>query len=283
MAESTPNVYREGSTLAYTNHLPSKICFRVTRSCNARCGFCLAPANGSIHPSVTQLKQYLDWLIERGVRRIHFCGGEPTIHHGLPELIDYTYVKGAKPMLTTNGISLSGKLITVLSATGTKVKVSLHGPMAFHNKIVGREAFDAATTTIRRLVASGIRTSIQTTIIHEHLDVVNWMIQYGLQSKIKRISFLPFIPRGNGYENRGIYELSYRERCQLRDLIKQKKRKYNTIIDLQLLDFNVKPVPVVEPDGSVVIGKLHGIKGRAALPDPRFQGYGGAIPEKYSS
>jgi MoaA/NifB/PqqE/SkfB family radical SAM enzyme len=245
--------YQARPIRAYANPLPLGVCFRVTRFCNARCGFCLAPPDGGIHPSAGQLKEYIGWLIERGVRRIHFCGGEPTIHHALPELVEHVYAKGGKPLLTTNGISLSGKLMTVLNATDTKVKVSLHGPLAFHDSMVGREAFDATTNTIRRLIASGVRTSIQTTIVHEHLEVVDWMIRYGLQNKIKSISFLPFIPRGNGYKDRGIYELSYRERRRLRDLVKQKRRQFNTIIDLQLLDFNVKPVPVVEPDGRIIL------------------------------
>jgi len=243
--------HKRRSTLA--KPLPLKICFRITRFCNARCGFCLAPPDGGIHPPVLQLKQYIDWLFERGVRSIHFCGGEPTIHHDLPQLIEYVYAKGGKPKLTTNGISISDKLIAALDACKAEVKVSLHGPTAFHNSIVGREAFDSTTATIKRLIDSGIRTSIQTTIIHEHLEIVDWVIHYGMTNKIKRINFLPFIPRGSGHENRGKYELSYSERWKLRDLIKQRRKDTSGIMDIHLLDFNVKPVPVVEPDGRVVM------------------------------
>lgn len=252
MVKINRNTHREESNLA-SNPLPLKICFRVTRFCNARCGFCLAPPDGGIHPPVIQLKQYIDWLFERGVKSIHFCGGEPTIHHDLPQLIEYVYAKGGKPRLTTNGILISDKLIASLYASKTEVKVSLHGPSEFHNAIVGREAFDATTTTIKRLIASGIRTSIQTTIIHEHLDIVDWMIQYSQKNKVKRISFLPFIPRGSGHEKRGIYELSYNERYKLRDLVRQRRKEFNSIIDIRLLDFNIKQVPVVEPDGRVVM------------------------------
>ena len=50
--------------------LPSAICFRVTRYCNARCGFCLAPPDGA-HPDRDTLIHRLDWLIDRGVEVIH--------------------------------------------------------------------------------------------------------------------------------------------------------------------------------------------------------------------
>lgn len=32
-----------------TRGFPQSVCFRVTRACNARCGFCLAPGDGE-HP-----------------------------------------------------------------------------------------------------------------------------------------------------------------------------------------------------------------------------------------
>jgi hypothetical protein len=43
--------------------LPSSVCFRVTRYCNAHCGFCLAPPEG-VHPPAQVLLQRLDvrWL-----------------------------------------------------------------------------------------------------------------------------------------------------------------------------------------------------------------------------
>jgi MoaA/NifB/PqqE/SkfB family radical SAM enzyme len=69
-----------------TLDLPPAICFRITRYCNARCGFCLAPPDGA-HPDADTLMHRIDWLAEHSVRTIHFCGGEPTIHPALPQLI----------------------------------------------------------------------------------------------------------------------------------------------------------------------------------------------------
>ena len=145
--------------------LPSMICFRVTRFCNARCGFCLAPPDGGIHPPASLLKERIDWLLERGVKTIHFCGGEPTIHRELSALIDYVHHRNGKSKLTTNGISLPDNLVDALHLAKTQVKVSLHGPQEHHNEVVGCNAFDKTTATVRRLVAAGISTSVQTTIV----------------------------------------------------------------------------------------------------------------------
>lgn len=235
--------------------LPSMICFRVTRFCNARCGFCLAPPDGGVHPSASVLRDRIDWLFAGGVKTIHFCGGEPTIHHDLPELIEYVRLQQRKSKLTTNGIALSDRLVRALYLAKTPVKVSLHGPQAHHNEMVGCDAFDHTTASIRRLVAAGISTSVQTTIVTGQLSIIDWSIQFSLDNGVKRVSFLPFIPRGSGLGHRTKFELSANERRAVRDLVSQKRRKLNSRIDIRLLDFNTSPIHVVESDGRVVLEK----------------------------
>ena len=235
------------------NSLPSSVCFRVTRFCNARCGFCLAPPDGGIHPPFELLKNRIDWLFANGVKTIHFCGGEPTIHHDLAKLIRYVSEKGKKSKLTTNGISISNELIETLYACKTQVKVSLHGPHGHHNTVVGVDAFDKTVSSIQRLISSWVPTFVQTTIVTGHLDVVDWSIDFCLDNGVKRVSFLPFIPRGNGYMTRTKYALSIGERRTLQDAIKQQKRKLNSRIDIRLLDFNSRPIHVIESDGRIVL------------------------------
>src|SRR4051794_25487684 len=145
-------------------NLPESVCFRVTRFCNASCAFCLAPPDGQ-HPSTDVLTGRLDWLLKNRVRVIHFCGGEPTIHPRIAHLVDRVHASGGKTRLTTNGILLPAKLLSVLRDCRTDVKVSLHGDREFHNRIVGRDAFDPATRNVRRLLAAGVRTSVQTTVV----------------------------------------------------------------------------------------------------------------------
>jgi MoaA/NifB/PqqE/SkfB family radical SAM enzyme len=236
-----------------TLDLPLMICFRVTRFCNAHCGFCLAPPDGGQHPSVSTLKGRIDWLLARGVKTIHFCGGEPTIHHGLSELIDYVRAQGGKSKLTSNGIALGDSLILHLRAAKTQVKISLHGDQSHHDEIVGRAAFHETTATIHRLLSAGVTVSVQTTIVAGRLDIVTWIIRFCLNNCVRRVSFLPFIPRGSGFPSRAQYELSRAERNELRNLIKQKRREHSSHLDIRLLDFNTHPIHVVEPDGRIIL------------------------------
>ena len=232
--------------------LPDTICFRVTRYCNARCGFCLAPPDGA-NPAADSLTRRLEWLLARGVKTIHFCGGEPTIHPALPQLIEYVDARGGKTKLTTNGIAVSHALLEVLRATRCNVKVSVHGDRAYHNELVGCDAFDHTTQNLRRLVAAGVPTSIQTTVVARRTWVVDWIADFCLGVGVRRLSILPFIPRGSGYGRRGDYGLSESERRALHALVIRKRRELNGRLDVRWLDFTARPIHVVEPDGRVVL------------------------------
>jgi MoaA/NifB/PqqE/SkfB family radical SAM enzyme len=233
-------------------HLPHMVCFRVTRYCNARCGFCLAPPDGA-HPPAGILMQRIDWLAERGVRVIHFCGGEPTIHPALPELLAHVEARGGGSRLTTNGIVLPERLLPVLRSAGTQVKVSLHGDRARHDALVGRVAFDLATEHLRCLLRAGIPTAVQTTIVSDGDWVLDWMADFCLAEGVRQLCILPFIPRGNGFRTQGEYGLTPSQRTALREHVRRKRRSLLGRLDVRWLDFSGRPLHVVEADGRVVL------------------------------
>jgi len=232
--------------------LPEVVCFRITRLCNARCGFCLAPPDG-FHPDVASLVQRINWLFSQGVKRIHFCGGEPTIHPGLVELIEHVDAVGGKSLLTTNAIAIQDKLISVLRMHHTRVKVSVHGDEAHHDRIVGCKAFGSTTGNLRRLLAAGVPTSIQTTVVSGGAWVIEWVADFCRSFGVRTLSILPFIPRGNGYRQRDQYELSDADRCRLHELVRRKRKALAGILDIRWLDFASRPVVVAEANGKLVL------------------------------
>jgi MoaA/NifB/PqqE/SkfB family radical SAM enzyme len=232
--------------------LPATVCFRVTRYCNARCGFCLAPPDGA-HPSALVLKQRIDWLVGRGVKVVHFCGGEPTIHPALGELLMHTLARNCGSRLTTNGIVSPEPLLPALRAARTKVKVSLHGDRAHHDAIIGRTGFDLTTRHLRQLVAAGIATGVQTTVVAGGEWVLDWVADFCLAEHVRQLCILPFIPRGNGYRTQVEYGLTPARRGQLREAVRRKRHALQGRVDVRWLDFSSQAVPVVEADGRVVL------------------------------
>lgn len=231
---------------------PQSVCFRVTRACNARCGFCLAPWDGE-HPSAETLLHRIDWLTDRGVRTVHFCGGEPTIHPALASLIARARQRGAAPRMTTNGIAMPGPVLEALRRHRVHVKVSLHGGRAWHDRMVGRPAHDAATGTLRRLRSSGVAASVQTTLVAGGGHVLAEMIAFCLDTGVRRLSLLPFIPRGDGAAREAEFALSDAERRALRQAVAAQRRRLGGRLDLRWLDFRTDTAPVVEADGRVLL------------------------------
>ena len=232
--------------------LPASICFRITRSCNAHCSFCLAPPDGS-HPDQAALRFRLDWLIDRGVRSIQFCGGEPTTHPALPQLIAHVHARGVKTSLCSNALAITGALLPLLRGTQTRVRVSLHGNRSHHDAIVGAGCHDLTTHNLRRLLAAGVSTSLQTTVVSGGSMAVEWTASFCLEQGVGRLSVLPFIPRGAGKEQRAKFALSESERRALRDLVALKRRELSGRLDLRWLDFTAGSIPVVEPDGRLLL------------------------------
>ena len=119
--------------------------------------------------------------------------------------------------------------------------------------MVGRAAFDQTTRTLRRLVAADVHTSVQTTIVTGRTADVDWIAGFCLELGVRRLSILPFIPRGSGYGRQDEYGLSPRERRALRERVAGARRRLGGQLDVRWLDFTGRPVPVVEPDGRLVL------------------------------
>jgi molybdenum cofactor biosynthesis enzyme MoaA len=240
------------SNFRISTKLPDTICFRVSRCCNACCAFCLAPANG-LAPDGDTLVHRIDWLMSRGVTAFQFCGGEPSIHPDLPRLLIHVRARGGKVAVTTNGIEMSAELVSALRASGARVKVSLHGDREYHDQIVGRRAFDSTTGNLRTLLASGVAASVQSTVVAGGEWAVDWLIDFCIHMGVRRLSVLPFLPRGDGRALRDRYELTTIQRVRLHNHVTTRRRALNGRLDLRWLDLSSRPMHVADADGSIVL------------------------------
>jgi MoaA/NifB/PqqE/SkfB family radical SAM enzyme len=79
------------------------------------------------------------------------------------------------------------------------------------------------------------------------------MAEYCLKLGVKRLSILPFIPRGSGLQTEDRYGLAVAQRNQLRERVRRKRHALLGRLDVRWLDFGSQPLPVVEADGRVVL------------------------------
>ncbi|APG05539.1 hypothetical protein BJI69_17620 [Luteibacter rhizovicinus DSM 16549] len=101
----------------------------------------------------------------------------------------------------------------------------MHGDRTHHDAVVGREAFDLATGHLRSLLAAGIPTGIQTTVVAGGEWVLDWMADFCLAEGVSQWCVLPFIPRGSGYRTQGeLRGASQARLCELRTQWRPKLR-----------------------------------------------------------
>jgi MoaA/NifB/PqqE/SkfB family radical SAM enzyme len=144
-------------------------------------------------------------------------------------------------------------LVSTLRTHCTDVKVSIHGDRDHHNRMVGRDAFNQATVNLRRLLGTKVPVTVQTTVVAGAEWVIDWMIAFCRDLGVRRLSILPFIPRGRGAARSGEYELTVAERQTVRDQVIRRRKALTGGLEIRWLDLTTRPVPVVEADGTVLL------------------------------
>ena len=99
----------------------------VTEQCNLDCHYCNEYDNSIPHPSVADLKKWMDHIRKLGVARIGFQGGEPLKHPAIAELVRYAKSLGfCQVSMSTNGFLLNPQLLADLEDAGLdKLQISV--------------------------------------------------------------------------------------------------------------------------------------------------------------
>ncbi len=90
----------------------------VTDRCNLACGYCHEYDNRKPMPTFEQLRQRVDKVLDLGVSKIAFVGGEPLLHPELGPLIRHARQRGANTSISTNGHLLTAAKIDELAGAG---------------------------------------------------------------------------------------------------------------------------------------------------------------------
>ncbi len=76
--------------------------------CNQRCLYCDTPRDPQLQLAAEDARRRVDRMVELGLRRLMFIGGEPTVWRDLPAIIAHARARGiADVFIATNGLMLS--------------------------------------------------------------------------------------------------------------------------------------------------------------------------------
>jgi radical SAM protein with 4Fe4S-binding SPASM domain len=192
---------------------PDKFNIALTYKCNNRCYYCYAACPKQTDElSLTEWEDVIDGL---NVPAINFTGGEPTLYKDLPKIIKYANSRGIHTGLITNGRLLEYDYCVELKNAGLQtVQVTLNGMQNEHELMSGvKGSWGETISGIKASLASGLYTSVNTTLMrNNYLNIVD-MIQFIYSFGVKHLSFNSLITTGKGrlYQKDNELRLNYNE------------------------------------------------------------------------
>ena len=237
--------------------IPSSICLRITRHCNAACAFCQAPPTSREELSVADIGALSAVVGARSVRTVKLSGGEPTVRRDLPDIIRAVVSGGPIPVVVTNGIRLDDETLDACAAAGGEFKFSVHRPSRLNDDVLRRRSFDDVGANMGRVRDRGIRLSVNTVVTRSSVAVMDDMVDFARSAGAAKISFIPVVERGrarsgNGPGN-GQYALRLSELAGVRDRVARLAATHQGRPEVRLIDFRHHGYWLVENDGSLWI------------------------------
>ena len=108
--------------------------FKLTWRCNLRCGFCRLGTRPSRREGLVELpavlvKESLTLLRARGLRKVHYSGGEVFLYKEFRDLVSHARELGLQVNMTTNGTLLDKEAARFLVEKRVNaVNVSIDSP-----------------------------------------------------------------------------------------------------------------------------------------------------------
>ena len=164
-----------------SKHIPMNCMLELTYSCNFACRHCYVQDGGKTEMmSLETAKYVIDQLKEVGVLKLTITGGEPTLHHQLPEIIEYARRNNMVTSLFTNASRINDELLNIMSQAGTDVSVSLYGSNPIiYKKITGSASNGIAVfSNIQYLLSRHIPVVLKTIATRDTFEDLPSIFKY---------------------------------------------------------------------------------------------------------
>ncbi len=159
--------------------------YYLTYRCNAKCSFCDIWEKPSPYVNDAHMQANLRDLKRLGVRVIDFTGGEPLLHRGLPQFLQWAKALGFTTTVTTNTL-LYPKYAEALRGKIDMLHFSLDYPdRERHNRSRGVPCYDHLLESIAIAKSMGERPDILYTVTDDSFSGIeevyqNFALKYNL-------------------------------------------------------------------------------------------------------
>lgn len=173
--------------LSWTKPVMAQV--ELTRNCNRSCIFCFQGCRSNVvrnDLTAEQWKNIIRKLVNLGVRKIDFSGGENFLHNDFISLVKYARNMGFEIVINTNGTFSCEKIVDCVD----EIIFSVHGLDKTHDAIVGtKNSFSLVEQHILE-VASRVRISINMVLVTLNYEQMNLVFDY-FNAKCRVYKFSP--------------------------------------------------------------------------------------------
>jgi MoaA/NifB/PqqE/SkfB family radical SAM enzyme len=179
--------------------------YYITFECNLRCKHCYVGENLASHKHADyhDISKNLAQCYANGARKIVFLGGESTLHPRYYDILDMAADVGFERItVDTNGIAQYPVPQRSWIHDRLAVRISFEGAeTATHDHIRGKNTFNRALTTLRKVVSQRIRTEVTLTINALNYWQIAQAVAFFEREQIAEMNFHFISLMGNGKQH----------------------------------------------------------------------------------
>lgn len=230
-----------------------QISIEIIHKCPNNCLHCSSYSgiNCTMKIETEKVKDIIDSAVKLETEMLSISGGEPFLHEGLFDIVEYAKIKGIKVSVYTSGIivdefgnieNLSKNSLQKLYNIGVD-KIIFDLPAIdeeVYDEFMGTKGYQKyAFKSIDDTRKMGIFTEIHFVPTKINFNQIDKMLEYVQKNDINQISFLGLVPHGRALENQPKLYLNKIDNSKLKNKLKQISTR-NVRIGIPLQDLGSK-------------------------------------------
>jgi radical S-adenosyl methionine domain-containing protein 2 len=239
-------------------NVPFSVCWTITTQCNQNCDFCYAVKNIE-ELNLSANFKILNKLVDSGVKKISFVGGEPLLYSDLFSLIKKAHNYHIITSLTTNAILMDNSLLDKYSDYLDWITFSLDSVNNDIQEKMTREGnhVDKVINLLNRINEKGYNIDIKINTIASKInniyieEMIPLIAKYDLIKRWKIHQFTPL--RNNAKNNKEKFYITPDEFNNLKNEILNNKmlKDLNVRVNFSGEEELEKSYFVIDPNGDV--------------------------------
>ncbi len=188
----------------YIPPLPSVYWLDITRECNLKCVMCPQSQRLALRPARMGLdlfRRIVDDICENRPLIKLYASGEPLLHEGLFEMIDYAGAKGCQTMIHTNAVGLTTEVserilvssLTFLSFSFDGVSPEVYERLRPPAQFVQVRSNIRSYLDLRRQRGHGPETTIEVIRMRDTENLIQPFVEEWMASGVDDVRVVPYL------------------------------------------------------------------------------------------